>query len=122
MQLPTESKTTAKERTEMSERFKIVEMKRDKESWRVKFDAFSNEIGLGSSSVSVAAEEFQGREKGMHEFTPEEVADKARRLLANELHRMFKAAVISIPQADWNASRNLTVSEILRDLGLDDVS
>lgn len=103
----------------MTDKFKIVEMKLDGGSWRVKFDPVHNAAGLGSPWVSVEREIFIP-EKGMHERTAEEVIGIAHRELINELRMLFMASVMSVPGLDWETVRKLTVSEILRDLGLDD--
>lgn len=104
----------------MSGKFKIVEMKIDGGSWRVKFSGVPNAAGFGGATISLDLEEFRGPELGMHEFTPEEIIAKAHRALISELQSIFKASVMSVPQIDWETTRSLTISEILRDLGLDD--
>ncbi|WPE22459.1 hypothetical protein [Shinella zoogloeoides] len=103
----------------MADKFSIVEMKLDGGSWRVKFSGVTNAAGIGGVGVNIEPEEFRGPEIGMHTKTPQEVIVEAHKELANEVQRVFRAAVMSIPGVDWEIARNLTVSEILRDLGLD---
>lgn len=104
----------------MTERFEIVEMEKAGGQWRIRFGRVPNDASFGSPCVFVDAEEFRGPKVGMHQLEPHEVIDKAHRAVANSLFFLFKASVMSIPNVDWESVKQLSVSEILSELGLDD--
>ncbi|MEY9533553.1 hypothetical protein [Sinorhizobium fredii] len=103
----------------MSEKFKIVDMKNAHGHWTVKFDNVDSVCGFGAPTARVEPEIFIP-ELGMHERSIEEVVKEAHREVANDLYRLFKQAVLSIPGIDWETVKSLTVSEILSELGFDE--
>lgn len=104
----------------MNDKYKIREMKLDGGEWHVKFEIVHSIADFGAPAVRVPAEEFRGPEIGMHQLTIPEVEQRAHRDVANALHFLFKTAVKSIPNVEWERVKSLTVSEILSELGIDD--
>ncbi|MDX0762370.1 hypothetical protein [Sinorhizobium medicae] len=103
----------------MDDKFEIVDMKNEHGNWTVKFANINSVCGFGALIVRVEPEIFIPSQ-GMHKRSIEEVVKEAHKEVANDLYRLFKRAVISIPGIDWENVRSLTVSEILNELGMDD--
>ncbi|MQW73460.1 hypothetical protein GHK50_21055 [Sinorhizobium medicae] len=103
----------------MTDKFKIVDMKNADGNWTVKFNSVFTSSGFGAPSVHVDPEIFIP-EQGIHERSLEEVVKEAHKLVANDLHYLFKVAVASIPGVDWETVKSLTISEILSELGVDE--
>ncbi|MGH0328702.1 hypothetical protein [Sinorhizobium meliloti] len=104
----------------MTDKLKIIEMKKANGHWTVVFEkSIHNASWLGAPTARVEPEIFIPG-TGLHERTPEEVIKEAHREVANDLYRAFKTSVLSIPGVDWDSVKSLTVSEILNQLGLDE--
>ncbi|RVG37996.1 hypothetical protein CN233_04490 [Sinorhizobium meliloti] len=103
----------------MTDKFKIVDMKDAHGHWTVKFDNVQSSCAFGAPIARVDREVLLP-EGGIRERTIDEVVKEAHKEVANDLYRLFKRSVISIPGVDWETVKSLAVSEILNELGLDE--
>ncbi|UIY28736.1 hypothetical protein LZK73_18595 [Neorhizobium galegae] len=99
----------------MADKFKIRDMKLDRGQWRVTFDSPDNWAAFGSAIITFSAE-VDVPQAAPREMTADEAIRESHMRLAQELRKLFIAAVMSTPDLDDEKVKAKLLSDLTASL------